>query len=236
LYFQIPIPECLTFKLDDMKTKMSITFTIIGMVITGLFISCQNQGNRLEQRVENKVENFRDNLNDLAEDENDKDFPNKLKEELADFEESMNDLREDMNEEGDRVNMTMRQAVNDLQSEARALRMKLERQTADFDTRTRTDADRRTTDVDRRTDADRRTDDDRIIADRDRRAGTDARRDTANDGIFRGDGDGLFSGDDDRYIRIDQEIRADFHNLRQNVNQWVDRLSAGTDDRRRRSD
>jgi hypothetical protein len=232
----MPMSECLTFKLDEMKTKMSITFTIIGMVITGLFISCQNQGNRLEQRVENKVENFRDNLNDLAEDENDNDFPNKLKEELADFEESMNDLREDMNEEGDRVNMTMRQAVNDLQSEARALRMKLERQTADF--QTRTDADRRI-DVDRRTDADRRTtdvdrrtDDDRVIAER--RAGTDARRDTANnDGLFSGDGDGMFSDDDDRYIRIDQEIRADFHNLRQNANQWVDRLSAGTDDRRR---
>jgi hypothetical protein len=211
LYFQIAITECLTFKLDEMKTKMSIPFTIIAMVITGLFMSCQQQGNRIEQRVESEVEDFRDNLNDLAEKENDDDFAEDLKEELADFEESMNDLREDMNEEGERVNMAMRQAVNDLQSEARALRMKLER---------------RTVHTDRRTDVDRRTDDDRI-------AGTDARRDTAdNDGLFSGDGDGLFS-DDDEHIRIDQEIRAEFHNLRQNVNQWVDRLSAGTDDRTR---
>jgi hypothetical protein len=39
------------------------------------------------------------------------------------------------------------------------------------------------------------------------------------------------TGDDDdgpNVMQIDQELRAEFNNFRQNVNQWVDRLSVDT--------
>src|SRR5690554_1109277 len=115
-----------------MKTRKNfkISFTILTLLIAGLFISCQ-QGERVDDKVRNEVENLRDNLNDLNED--DSNFADNLQSELEDFEESMNDLKEDVNESGEQINMEIRQAMNDLQAEARTLRMKVERKTTDND-------------------------------------------------------------------------------------------------------
>jgi gas vesicle protein len=111
-----------------MKTrkKFSISFTIITFLIAGLFVSCQ-QGENIDDKVQSEVEDLRDNLNDLSTD--DSNFADNLHSELEDFEESMNDVKEDMNETGEQISMEVRQAVNDLQAEARSLRMKLERRT-----------------------------------------------------------------------------------------------------------
>jgi TolA-binding protein len=197
-----------------MKTKMSITLTIVALVITGLFVSCQ-QGSNIENRVERKVSDLRDNLNDIAED--DDNFIVELREELEDFESSMNEIREDINESGEQISMSARQAIDDLQGEARSLRMKLESRSG------YTDADRNRTGTDRTLNRDR----DAVGGDRT----AQMQRDTTDRGIVRDnarDNDGLFSDDDDgpNVMQIDQELRAEFNNFRQNVNQWVDRLSA----------
>jgi chromosome segregation ATPase len=197
-----------------MKTKMSITLTIVALVITGLFVSCQ-QGSNIEDRVESKVSDLRDNLNDIAED--DDNFIVELREELEDFESSMNEIREDINESGEQISMSARQAIDDLQGEARSLRMKLESRSGYADT------DRNITDDNRP------LREDRDVVEGDRTA--QMQRDTTERGVTRND-DGLFSDDDDgpNVMQIDQELRAEFNNFRQNVNQWVDRLSADTRD------
>ncbi len=192
-----------------MKTRKNfkISFTIITFLIAGLFISCQ-RGERIDERVQNEVEDLRDNLNDLS--ENDSDFSDKLHSELEDFEESMNDLKEDINESGEQVSMEIRQAINDLQAEARSLRMKVERRTdVDDDSGIVGDFG-----ID---------DDDAVGGDRTAQAQRDTTiRDTTDTG------QGLFGDNTGGVHTIDQEIRADFQNFRQNVNQWVDRLSTGT--------
>jgi TolA-binding protein len=200
-----------------MKTKMSITFTIVALVITGLFVSCQ-QGSNIENRVEREVSNLRDNLNDIAED--DDNFIAQLREELEDFESSMNEIREDINESNEQISMASRQAIDDLQGEARSLRMKLDsragHRVTDRDAVVTTRPGMQQRDAvggDRTAQMQRDT----IGVDRerdgDRRLGDDDRR-------LRDDDDGP------NIMQIDQELRAEFNNFRQNVNQWVDRLSA----------
>jgi SMC interacting uncharacterized protein involved in chromosome segregation len=197
-----------------MKTKMNITLTIVAFLLTGLFVSCQ-QGSNIENRVEREVSNLRDNLNDIAED--DDNFIVELREELEDFESSMNEIREDINESGEQISMAARQAIDDLQGEARSLRMKLDSRAG------YTETDRNVTGTDRSITQDR----DAVEGDRTAQMQRDTTlRDRDNDG------DGLFSDDNDgpNVMQIDQELRAEFNNFRQNVNQWVDRLSADTRD------
>jgi uncharacterized phage infection (PIP) family protein YhgE len=211
-----------------MKTKMSITLTIVALVITGLFVSCQ-QGNNIDNKVEREVSNLRDNLNDIAED--DDNFIVQLRDELEDFESSMNDIREDINDGNRQISMASRQAIDDLQGEARSLRMKLETRAGYHGTDrdgvvTRRQGDRDAT-VTTRPGTQQRdaVDGDRTVQ---------MQRDTAaiardRDARDR-DGDRIFGDDDDgpNIMQIDQELRAEFNNFRQNVNQWVDRLSVDT--------
>jgi chromosome segregation ATPase len=198
-----------------MKTKKSITLTIVALIVAGIFVSCQ-QGSNIERRVENKVSDLRDNLNDISED--DSNFLAKLQDELEDFESDMNDIREDINESGEQISMATRQAIDDLQGEARSLRMKIENRTGYADN-------------DRRVMRDR----DAISGDRTAQMQRDT---TLRDTVIRGDrddNDGLFGDRNDgpNIMQIDQDLRADFNNFRQNVNQWVDRLSVGTNNNRR---
>ena len=213
-----------------MKTRkrFRISLTIFTFLLAGLFVACQ-QGENINEKVRNEVEDLRDDLNDL--DENDSNFADNLHSELEDFEESMNDLKEDMNESGQQISMEARQAINDLQAEARSLRMKLERRTdAGNDSGLFGDNDNRGTTA-REGGANRSTtarDGDAISGDRTAQAQRDTTvRDTT------GIGEGLFNDNDQSAARIDNEIRSDFQNFRQNVNQWVDRLSANTDNRQR---
>jgi len=193
-----------------MKTRKNfkISFTILTLLIAGLFISCQ-QGERVDDKVRNEVENLRDNLNDLNED--DSNFADNLQSELEDFEESMNDLKEDVNESGEQINMEIRQAMNDLQAEARTLRMKVERKTTDNDRSGFTGNMRNNTG-------------DAVSGDRTAQAQRDT---TVTD--TTGTDQNLFGDNTTNSNQmIDQEIRADFQNFKQNINQWVDRLSART--------
>jgi septal ring factor EnvC (AmiA/AmiB activator) len=195
-----------------MKTKMNITLTIVALVIAGLFASCQ-QGSNIEDRVQNEVSELRDNLNNIAED--DDNFITELSEELEDFESSMNDIREDINESGEQISMSARQAIDDLQGEARSLRMKLESRSG------YTDTDRNVTGDNRPLTEDR----DAVAGDRTAQMQRDTTdRDTSTLG------EGMTGDDDDgpNVMQIDQELRAEFNNFRQNVNQWVDRLSVDT--------
>lgn len=193
-----------------MKTrkKFSITFTIISFLIAGLLVSCQ-QGENIDDKVQSEVEDLRDNLNDLSPD--DSNFADNLHSELQDFEESMNDVKEDMNETGEQISMEVRQAVNDLQAEARSLRMKLERQTEVVD------------------------DDSGLLGDEDTEDAVSgdqtaqAQRDTTVIDTT-GTEEGLFSENETDMNQIGQDIMAEFQDFRQNVDQWVDRLSAQVDD------
>ena len=199
-----------------MKTKRSITFTIVAMVISAFFISCQ-QGSNIENRIESTVSDLRDNLNDISED--DSNFITQLRDELEDFESDMNDIREDINENNEQISMASRQAIDDLQAEARSLRMKLDSRAGHAGT-------------DRRDNTGIVGDDNRMTQERDAVSGDRTAqmqrdttiRDTTNNG------DGLFGQDNDGpgIMQVDQELRAEFNNFRQNVNQWVDRLSADT--------
>ena len=191
---------------------MNITLTIVALVITGLFVSCQ-QGSNIEDRVESEVSELRDNLNNIAED--DDNFVTELSEELEDFESSMNEIREDINESGEQISMSARQAIDDLQGEARSLRMKLESRSG------YTGADSDATGMNNPMTEDT----DAVEGDRTAQMQRDTTdRDTSNLG------DGLTDNDDDgpNVMQIDQELRAEFNNFRQNVNQWVDRLSVDT--------
>lgn len=209
-----------------MKTskRFKISFTIIMFLMAGFFVSCQ-QGDNINEKVQNEVESLRDDLNDLKED--DSNFANNLHDELEDFEESMNDLKEDMNESGKQVTMEARQAINDLQAEARTLRMKIERRTQAGDNNSGIVGNRMDRDngLERDNDLLGRDNDNGI---RDAVSGdrtAQAQRDTSiRDNV------GTRSYSDNNQL-IDQELRADFQSFRQNVNQWVDRLSAGTDGR-----
>ncbi len=195
-----------------MKTKMSIILTIVAFAITGLFVSCQ-QGSNIEDKVHSEVSDLRDDLNEIAED--DDNFIAELSSELEEFESSMNEIREDINESGEQISMSARQAIDDLQGEARSLRMKLESRSGYTDTDRAITGDNQVITEDR----------DAVGGDRTAQMQRDTTvRDTANNG------DGLFSDDNEgpNVMQIDQELRAEFNNFRQNVNQWVDRLSADT--------
>lgn len=189
----------------QMKTrkKFSISFTIMTLLIAGLFVSCQ-QGENYDERVQNEVENFREDLNNL--DPTDDNFADNLHSELQDFEESMNQIEEDMNEAGEQVSMQVRQAVNDLEAEARSLRMKIE-------ARTQVGEDEGLFgDM---------GDEDAVPGE-----GTaQAQRDTTIDDTTQ-IGDEL--GED--INRIGEEIESEFQDFRQNVDQWADRLSANVEE------
>ncbi len=188
----------------NMKTrkKFSIAFTIMTFMLAVLFVSC-NQGEQFDERVQNEVEELRDDLNDLSQDNSD--FADNLHSELQDFEESMNDIKEDMNESGEQISMEVRQAVNDLQAEARSLRMKIER---------RTDVDEDSGLFD--------GSDNSVSGDN----SAQAQRDTS---VIDTTGNMLGDAQDDMN-RVGQEIESEFQNFKQNVNQWVDRLSANVDE------
>jgi DNA repair exonuclease SbcCD ATPase subunit len=197
-----------------MKTRKNfkISFTIMILLIAGLFISCQ-QGERIDEKVQNQVEDLRDDLNDLSED--DSNFADNLHGELEEFEESMNDIKEEMNESDEQISMEIRQAVNDLQAESRSLRMKLERRTQAGDDDSGLMGDMR--------DNDDRDYDDAVNGDRT----VQAQRDTSLTDTM-GTDERMYTENESSMHTIDQEIRAEFQNFRQNVNQWVDRLSAST--------
>lgn len=188
------------------RKKFSITFTIITFLIAGLFVSCQ-QGENIDDKVQSEVESLRDNLNDLSTE--DSNFADNLHTELEDFEESMNDVKEEMNESGEQISMEVRQAVNDLQAEARSLRMKLEN---------RTDVD---------------DDDSNLFGDSEDAVSGDrtaqAQRDTSIIDTT-GNDEGLFSENETEVNQIGHDIMAEFQDFRQNVDQWVNRLSARVDD------
>lgn len=204
MYFQKQDSECLTFKLMKMKTrkKFSISFTIITLLIAGLFVSCQ-QGENIDEKVQSEVEDLRDNLNDLSVD--DSNFADNLHSELEDFEKSMNDLKEDMNESGEQISMEARQAVNDLQAEARSLRMKIEN-------RTQVDENEGLFSGSENEDA--------VSGD----ATAQAQRDTTIDDTTR-----YNEQLSDDVNRVGQEIQTEFQDFKQNVDQWVDRLSASVE-------
>lgn len=191
---------------------MNITLTIVALLITGLFVSCQ-QGSNIEDRVESEVSDLRDNLNNIAED--DENFIAELSKELEDFEGSMNDIREDINESGEQISMSARQAIDDLQGEARSLRMKLESRSG------YTGTDQNATGANRPM----AQDTDAVAGDRT----AQMQRDTTNRDTSTVGG-GLTDNEDEgpNVMEIDQELRAEFNNFRQNVNQWVDRLSVDT--------
>ncbi len=188
-----------------MKTrkKFSISFTILTLLIAGLLVSCQQREN-FDERVQNEVEQFREDLNNL--DESNDDFADNLHSELQEFEESLSNIEEDMNEAGEQVSMEVRQAINDLQAEARALRMRIE-------TRTQVDEDEGLFGD---------------MGDEDAVSGegtAQAQRDTTIDDTTRV---GEELGED--INRIGQEIESEFQDFRQNVDQWADRLSANIDE------
>jgi hypothetical protein len=197
-----------------MKTRKNfkISFTIMTLLIAGLFISCQ-QGERIDEKVQNQVEDLRDDLNDLSED--DSNFADNLHGELEEFEESMNDIKEEMNESDEQISMEIRQAVNDLQAESRSLRMKLETRTQAGDDDSGLMGDMG--------DNDDRDYDDAVSGDRT----VQAQRDTSLTDTM-GTDERMYTENESSMHTIDQDIRAEFQNFRQNVNQWVDRLSAST--------
>jgi ElaB/YqjD/DUF883 family membrane-anchored ribosome-binding protein len=166
----------------------------------------------MDEKVRNEVENLRDNLSDLSQD--DSDFADNLYSELESFEESMNDLKEDMSESGEQISMEVRQAVNDLQVEARSLRMKIER---------RTDTDN----------------DPGMFGDTDDAVSGEqsaqAQRDTSASDTT-GTNENMPGDARDEMDRIGQEIETEFQNFKQNLDQWVDRLSAKLDDETQRYD
>ncbi len=169
------------------------------LLIAGLFVSCEQREN-FDEKVQIEVEDFREDLNGL--DRTNDNFADNLHTELQEFEESMNDLKEEMNEAGEQVNMEVRQAVNDLQAEARSLRMKIE-------SRTQVDEDEGLFgDM---------GDEDAVDGDRTAQAQRDT---TLNDTTMLGEG---FEEDVEA---IGQEIETEFQDFRQNVDQWADRLSA----------
>jgi len=239
----------------DMKTRKNfkISLTIFTFLLAGLFVACQ-QGDNINEKVRSEVEELRDDLNEL--DENDSNFADKLRSELEDFEESMNDLNEDMNESGQQISMDARQAMNDLQAEARSLRMKLESgagtgSTSGIAGNMRTDDDDRgamargedaierggdavSRGVERGADAVNRgversgdlarRGSDAISGDRT----AQAQRDTSITDTTT-TGEGLYGDNRESTGMMEQDIRSEFQSFRQNVNQWVDRLSASAE-------
>ncbi|MFW6371848.1 MAG: hypothetical protein ACOC10_11660 [Bacteroidota bacterium] len=188
-----------------MKTRkrFSISFTIMTLLIAGLLVSCQQREN-YDERVQEEVEDFREDLNDL--DATNEDFADNLHSELQEFEESLNDIEEDMNEQGEQVSMEVRQAINDLQAEARSLRMKIE-------TRTEVEEDEGLLGD--------TGDEDAVPGE-----GTaQAQRDTTID-------DTTETGEpiERELEQAGQEIESEFQSFRQNVDQWADRLSANIDE------
>lgn len=201
-----------------MKTRKNfkISLTIFMLLVAGLFVACQ-QGENINEKVRTQVEDLRDDLNEL--DETNSNFADNLHSELQDFEESMNDINEDINESGQQVSMEARQAINDLQAESRSLRMKLETRTQAGDDSNLLGGmsdDNTTGSMDR--------DEDAVAGDRTAQAQRDTSvLDTTSVG------EGMYGDNTRNTERIDQDIRADFQNFRQNVNQWVDKLSASTE-------
>ncbi|MEL7587591.1 MAG: hypothetical protein AAGU19_12825 [Prolixibacteraceae bacterium] len=107
-----------------MKTK----FVAFGIPVLFAFVlsSCQpsvKQKNPVIERAENQLEDFRNSLDEISED--DPQFSQKLKHELAEFNETMDTLGQNLEMQGDTADSEIRNAITNIRQETMELDQKL---------------------------------------------------------------------------------------------------------------
>lgn len=108
-----------------MKTKFSIAY-FIPVLFAFVLSACQpsvKQKNPAIERAENQLEDFRESLDEISED--DPQFGQKLKRELADFNETMDTLGHNLEMAGDTADAEVRNAITNIRQEAMELDQKL---------------------------------------------------------------------------------------------------------------
>ena len=113
-------------KLKIMKTKFTLTVTILALIGTFL-VSCQpNTKDKTDDRLEKaelEFEKFKEDIEDLSED--DPEFVDKLEKRLIEFEEKMENMQEDMDDKGDEAAKKFNDKMDEIRSEINELSDKI---------------------------------------------------------------------------------------------------------------